>query len=95
MQAVTDDWRTAPIDEKLRAMLSFLEKVTLTPDEVTSSDAEVLFTSGISRQAMQDALLICACFHIIARMADALDVAIPPAEVFSQAGAYLLIHGYI
>src|ERR1043166_6569009 len=32
MQPVLDDYRTAPIDEKLRAMLGLLETFTLRPD---------------------------------------------------------------
>jgi hypothetical protein len=31
---VLDDWRTAAINEKLRAMLGFLEKLTLSPNSV-------------------------------------------------------------
>lgn len=89
------DWRTAPLDEKLRAMLGFLEKVTLFPAQISSSDVQSLFHAGISEQAIEDALLICACFNIIARIADALDVAIPSAEGFVQTATLLLDHGYI
>ena len=39
-RAVEADWRTAPIDERLRAMLGFIEKLTLRPDELGPADAE-------------------------------------------------------
>jgi alkylhydroperoxidase family enzyme len=95
VQAVTDDWRTAPVSDQLKAMLGLLEKVTLTAARVAPCDIEPLLALGISKPAIEDALLICACFNIIARIADALNVAIPSASVFLQTAERLLAHGYI
>ena len=95
VQAVLSDWRTAPIDEKLRMTLGLLEKVTLSPAEVSPSDIQPLLAAGISEQAIEDALIICAGFNIISRIADALDVAIPSAEGFARTGEALLDHGYV
>ena len=95
MQAVLNDWRTAPIDEKMRLTLGLLEKVTLSPVEVSSTDVQPLLAAGISEQAIEDALIICAGFNIISRIADALDVAIPSPEGFARTGEALLDHGYI
>ena len=75
-------------------MLGLLEKVTLSPAEVSPSDVQPLLAAGISEQAIEDALIICAGFNIIARIADALDVAIPSAEGFTRTGVALLDHGY-
>jgi len=93
--AVLDDWHTAPIDEKLRMTLGLLEKVTLTPWEVGPEDVTPLRAVGVSEQAIEDALVVCALFNMIHRMADALDVAIPSAEGFAQTGERLLEHGYL
>ena len=93
--AVLDDWRTAPIDEKLRVTLGLLEKVTLTPGEVAPGDIAPLRAAGISEQAIEDALVVCALFNIIDRMADALDVAIPSAEGFARTAERLLEQGYL
>jgi alkylhydroperoxidase family enzyme len=95
VQAVLNDWRTAPIDEKMRLTLGLLEKVTLSPVEVSSTDVQPLLAAGISEQAIEDALIICAGFNIISRIADALDVAIPSPEGFVRTGEALLDHGYI
>lgn len=75
-------------------MLGLLEKVTLDPDHVSPDDIRPLFALGVSKQAIEDALRICACFHIIARLADAFAVEIPNAEGFRQTGMQLLAHGY-
>jgi alkylhydroperoxidase family enzyme len=95
VQAVLSDWRTVPIDEKLRMMLGLLEKVTLSPVEVSPADIEPLLRAGISKQAIEDAFIVCACFNIIARIADALDVAIPSTEGFAYTAERLLEHGYL
>ncbi len=51
-------------------MLGFLETVTLRPDGVGSADAEAVRAAGVSDQAMVDALLVCAYFNLIDRLAD-------------------------
>jgi alkylhydroperoxidase family enzyme len=76
-------------------MLGLLEKVTLSPAQVSASDVQPLLAAGISEQAIEDALIICAGFNIISRIADALDVAIPSAEGFACTGEALLDHGYV
>jgi hypothetical protein len=76
-------------------MLGLLEKVTLSPAEVSPSDVLPLLAAGISEQAIEDALIICAGFNIISRIADALDVAIPSPEGFARTGEALLDHGYV
>jgi hypothetical protein len=69
-------------------------KVTLDPDHVTPDDVQSVLTTGVSKQAIEDALRICACFNIISRLADAFDVAIPSAAGFTQTGIQLIKHGY-
>jgi alkylhydroperoxidase family enzyme len=75
--------------------LGLLEKVTLTPGEVGPGDIAPLRAAEVSDQAIEDALVVCALFNIIDRMADALDVAIPSAEGFARTAERLLEHGYL
>ena len=75
--------------------LGLLEKVTLTPWEIGPADITPLQATGVSEQAIEDALVVCALFNIIDRIADALDVAIPTAEGFAQTADRLLEHGYL
>ena len=53
-----EDYETAPIDEKLRATLGFLRRVTLTPDDVTGEHATAVLATGVSRAALVDALYV-------------------------------------
>ena len=88
------DLESAPIDDKLKAMLRYLRKVTLTPDEVVAEDARALKQAGISRSAAEDALLVAYCFNMIARVADALGWHIPE-EGFGASVKVLLEQGYL
>jgi alkylhydroperoxidase family enzyme len=67
---VLADWRTAPIERPLRAMLGYLEAVTLRPGELGPEDAETVRAAGVSDQAIVDALLVCTYFNLIDRLAD-------------------------
>ena len=73
MNAVLDDYRTAPIGEPLRSTLAFLEKMTLWPDALGPEDATTLRASGVSEAAIDDAIQVCAAFHMIVRLADSMD----------------------
>ena len=75
--------------------LGLLEKVTRTPWEIEPEDIIPLRAEGVSEQAIEDALVVCALFNIIDRVADVLDVAIPSAEGFARTADRLLEQGYL
>ena len=92
--AVLQDWRTAPVDERLRSMLGFLEKVTLTPTDVTPGDVTKLHSASVSDQAIEEALYVCFLFNIMDRLADTFDFELPTAVGFQQSGKALYKLGY-
>ncbi|MCM3871612.1 MAG: hypothetical protein ND895_13085 [Pyrinomonadaceae bacterium] len=79
---------------RLRATLGLLEKVTLSPREITSHDLARLRDAGLTDQAILDATYVCVGFNIIARIADALGFKIPSEELFARAAKLLVIFGY-
>jgi alkylhydroperoxidase family enzyme len=93
-EAVRDDWRTAPIDERLRATLAFIEKLTLRPAELTPVDADAVLATGVSRAALVDAVHVAALFNMIVRMADSLGWDVPPWEAFAGRAESMLAGGY-
>jgi alkylhydroperoxidase family enzyme len=92
--AALDDWRTAPLEPRVRGALGFLEKLTLTPEAVGAADLASLRAAGASDEAIEDAVRVCALFSIIDRVADALGFELPSPASFDRAAKLLLRHGY-
>lgn len=95
MKAVLEDWRNAPIGEKLRAQLGFLEKLTLRPDEIRPRDVEPLRAAGLSDEAIEDAIQVCALFSIYDRMADSLGWYLPDPAGYAASAQNLMRRGYL
>ncbi len=93
-EAVERDWRTAPIDDRLRATLGFIEKLTLRPAELTAADAAVVLDTGVSREALVDAIHVAALFNMIVRLADSLGWDVPAFEEFHARADRMLAGGY-
>ncbi|HUZ98708.1 MAG TPA: hypothetical protein VMU74_05065 [Gaiellaceae bacterium] len=71
VDAILDDYETAPIDERLRGTLHFLAALDPVP----------ALAVGVSRQALRDAADVQAGFELITRFADAIG-----ATAHSKAG---------
>ena len=89
------DWRTAPIDAKLRATLGLLEKLTLAPGEVRPSDVAPLRAVGVSDAAIEDAIQVCVLFNIYDRLADSLGWYLPGPDGYAASGRNLMRRGYL
>ena len=89
------DWRTAPIDPKLRATLGFLEKLTLVPTDVRPADVELLRAAGVSDEGIEDAIQVCVLFNIYDRLADSMDWHLPGPDGYAASGHNLMKRGYL
>ena len=94
VDAVLTDFRSAPISEPLKAALTFLEIMTLRPMDLSAEHAAAALRSGVTTEALQDAIAVATVFNIIARYADALDFAMPSSKEFDRAATMLLKRGY-
>jgi alkylhydroperoxidase family enzyme len=94
VQAVLDDWRTAPVDAKLRSALAFLERLTLDPASVTPADISPMRAQGLSDAAIEDAIHVCTLFNIYDRLADSFEFDIPDEHGFAMSATMLLKRGY-
>ena len=88
------NWRTAPLDPKLRAALGFLEKLTLAPTEVRPADLAPLRAAGVSDEAVEDAIQACVLFNIYDRLADSMNWYLPGADGYAASGRSLMKRGY-
>ncbi len=91
-----DDFTTAPIDEKLRATLGFLHKMTLSPEALGPADARQALSAGVSREALEEAMEVAYLFNVYDRLADAMGWDVPAQESgFYQSSAKMLLsRGY-
>ena len=94
MQPVLDDYRTAPIDAKLRAMLGLLEIFTLRPDEMRAEDVRAVMATGVTKEAIRDAFYVAFLFNTYDRLADTLGWELPDSAYYPKAGKFLLRKGY-
>ena len=95
MSAVLEDWRSAPVEPKLRAALAFVEKLTLDPAAVGPADIAPMRAVGISDEAIEDAVHACTLFNVYDRLADSFEFEIPDAHGFAMSAAMLLKRGYL
>ena len=94
MKPILDDYRTAQIDEKLRAMLGLLETFTLYPDQLEASDVRVVLDAGVTRDAIRDAYYVAFLFNVYDRLADTLGWELPAEPFYRKSGQFLLKKGY-
>ena len=91
---VISDFHAAPISERLKAALEFLEVMTLRPNDLKAEHAKAALNAGLSADALMDAIAVGALFNIITRYADALDFSLPTTAEFERAANMLLKRGY-
>jgi uncharacterized peroxidase-related enzyme len=91
---VISDFHAAPISERLKAALEFLEFMTLRPNDLKAEHAKAALNAGLSADALMDAIAVGALFNIITRYADALDFSLPTTAEFERAANMLLKRGY-
>ena len=94
MKPILDDYRAAPIDEPLRAMLGLLETFTLRPDEISAADVRPVLDAGVTREAVRDAFYVAFLFNTYDRLADTLGWELPEQRYYDKAGQFLLAKGY-
>jgi len=91
---VLDDYRSAPIDARMKTTLAFLEKLTLAPAEVGPEDVAPVLAAGVSRKGVEEAVYVAALFNVVDRLADAFDFELPRPEDGGKTAFILTKLGY-
>ena len=94
MKPILEDYRTAPIDEKLRATLGLLEIFTLRPDRISAAAVREVLAKGVTREAVRDAFYVAFLFNTYDRLADTLGWELPDEAFYPKSGRFLLKKGY-
>lgn len=68
------DWRKADLEQADRAMLEYVEKLTLRPWDMAEEDVIALRKAGFSDAAILDINQVTSYFAYVNRLADGLGV---------------------
>jgi|SRR5579884_1289893 len=93
VDAVLADLDAAPIAEGLRQTLWMLGKLTR-ERSLRPEDVRHVLAAGVSRQQVEDALAVCACFNVTNRLANAFGYQVLSPAGFHAGAKYLLQRGY-
>jgi hypothetical protein len=95
VQAVLDDYTTAPISAKERALFAFLAKMIEDSTSIRHADADAVRAAGWSDEALYDAITVCSLFQFYNNWIDATGVSDMPAFAYEMSGKRLATRGYL
>ncbi len=94
MDAVLEDFATAPISDRDKALFEFLEKMNAQSNRIRKADIDALKVVGWSEEAIYDAITVCALFRFYNAWIDATGVHDMPAAAYEMSGKRLATQGY-
>ena len=68
MPKLLEDVDTAPIDDRMKPVLQYVKKLTLTPSRMVQADADAVFAAGWDEGALHDAVAVCCYFNFMNRL---------------------------
>ena len=94
IDGVIQDLATAPVEDKLRPVLAFAKKLTLTPTRMTQADADAVFAAGWDEAALHSAIAVCCLFNFMNRLVEGHGINADP-ESFAERGRKHVDMGYV
>lgn len=95
MQSVLEDYTTAPISERERALFAFLAKGIADSTSIGQADVDRARAAGWSDEALYDAITVCSLFQFYNTWIDMTGVSDMPAFAYQMSGQRLATRGYV
>jgi len=95
VDAVLENFRTAPIDDRHKALFAFIEKMNARSNAIARQDVDGLKANGWAEEAIYDAITVCALFRFYNAWIDATGVHDLPAAAYAMSGKRMAAHGYV
>lgn len=96
LQAVKDDYTTAPISEKLKSLLAIAAKVQKDARTVSDEDVQLARRQGATDIEIHDTVLIAAAFCMYNRYVDGLRTWAPDdAKMYAERAKLVAAQGYV
>ena len=70
INSLLEDVDTALIDDRIKPVYKYLEKLTLTPSRMVRGDADLVFEAGWGENDLEVVIAVCALFSFANRMVD-------------------------
>lgn len=74
------DLESSAVDAKLKPLLAYVRKLTLTPAMMSEADAAPVYAAGWDEQALFDAVSVCALFNFMNRIIEGSGIKSNPLE---------------
>jgi alkylhydroperoxidase family enzyme len=95
VDAVLEDYRSAPISEREKALFAFLEKMNRESNRLAQADVDRVRAAGWDEEALYDAITVCALFNFYNKWVDATGVCDMPTPAYAASGQRLAAFGYM
>lgn len=95
VDAVLQDYRTAPIGDREKALFAFVEKMNRDSSRLQREDLEEVKAAGWSEEALYDAITVCALFNFYDKWVDAAGVGDMTPAAYAASGERLAAFGYV
>ena len=95
VDAVLQDYRTAPISDREKVLFAFLDKMNRESNRLQQEDLDAVKAAGWSEEALYDAITVCALFNFYNKWVDAAGVSDMAAAAYEASGQRLATFGYM
>lgn len=79
-EGLMQDLQTSAVDDRLKPLLEYVRKLTLTPAMMSDRDAEKVYAAGWEEQALFDAVSVCALFNFMNRIIEGSGIKSNPLD---------------
>ena len=91
--ALIENIETAQVSKKLKPVLAYIRKLTLTPTKMTPKDADAVYAEGWNERALYDAVQVCCLYNFMNRFVEGLGLTQRPDQ-FPMEGRLIKEGGY-
>jgi len=95
VEKIVSDPDAAPVAAKLKPILAYVKKLTLTPTEITQADADAVFAAGWDEKALHDVIAVTARMNFMCRIVEGYGFTPMTPEVARQRAEERAKLGYV
>jgi uncharacterized peroxidase-related enzyme len=95
LEQLLENVEAAPVEERLKPLLVFIRKLTLSPGDLSQQDADAVFEAGWNEQALHDAVAVAARAAFMQRLVQGHGFQPPSPEVAAKHAKRRVERGYV